>query len=40
MTYCTLTDPADGLDYDVSVTFIGVSGNTWNVEVEVDAEPK
>lgn len=40
MTYCTLTDPADGLDYGVSVTFIGVSGNTWNVEVEVDAEPK
>lgn len=40
ITYCTLTDPADGAEYEVTVTFVDVSGDTWNVSVVVDSEPK
>ena len=40
ITYCTLTDPADGAEYEVTVTFVDVSGGTWNVSVSVASEPK
>ncbi|WP_168801517.1 hypothetical protein [Glycomyces buryatensis] len=38
--YCTLTDPADGLEYETTITFTGVEGTTWSVDVSVASEPK
>ncbi|WP_026929676.1 DUF4333 domain-containing protein [Glycomyces tenuis] len=38
--YCTLTDPADGAEYETTVTFTGVEGDTWSVDVSVASEPK
>lgn len=40
VTYCTLTDPADGAEYEVTVTFVDVTGDSWNVSVIVASEPK
>lgn len=35
---CVLTDPATGLEYDTTVTFTGVDGDDWNIQVDVADE--
>lgn len=37
--YCTLIDPSTGEEYSTTVTFTGVEGDTWNVQVEVASQP-
>ncbi|WP_051703934.1 DUF4333 domain-containing protein [Glycomyces sp. NRRL B-16210] len=35
---CLLTDPATGLEYDTTVTFTGVDGDEWSIQVDVASE--
>ena len=37
--YCTLTDPSTGLEYSTTVTFTGVDGDRWSIQVEVADQP-
>ncbi|GAB3225960.1 hypothetical protein GCM10027447_15790 [Glycomyces halotolerans] len=36
---CLLTDPSSGNEYDATVTFTGVDGDSWDIGVEVASEP-
>lgn len=36
---CTVADPATGEEYDGTVSFTGVDGDEWSIEVSVPGEP-
>lgn len=36
---CVLTDPTSGTEYDTTVTFTGVDGTEWDIDVQVATEP-
>jgi hypothetical protein len=36
---CLLTDPSTGSEFDTTVTFTGVDGQEWDIDVQVASEP-